>query len=232
MGIEITVNMNKGGKPEMDDKYDDMAEKGRGTDEVMGHLTVGEIVLPVELAQKLEPMLKKEFEAMDLDIEQYTVGHEKNSINPKTGFPEFFFKGVVNAVSSVVKPVASAVGGAINSVTGGAIGKITGALGLTKKPSGPSAAEIAAEEAAIKKLQDEEAALKKVTSETEAQSKALAEQMDKERALAEQQSARFKTESEGIQRESAERRLARLRARKRSGSRPMLSRGVSLKGEA
>lgn len=217
MGIEITVNMNKGGKPEMDDKYDDMAEKGRGTDEVMGHLTVGEIVLPVELAQKLEPMLKKEFEAMDLDIDQYTVGHEKNSINPETGCPEFLkkaFKSVVNTVARVVAPV-------------------TNALGLTKPaPAGPSAEELAAEAAAVKKLQDEEAAIKKATAETEAQSKALGEQMEREKVLAAQQSAKMKTESEGIQRETAERRLARLRARKRSGSRPMLSRGVSLKGEA
>jgi hypothetical protein len=217
MGIEITVNMNKGGKPEMDDKYDDMAEKGRGTDEVMGHLTVGEIVLPVELAQKLEPMLKKEFEAMDLDIDQYTVGHEKNSINPETGCPEFLkkaFKSVVNTVARVVAPV-------------------TNAIGLTKPaPAGPSAEELAAEAAAVKKLQDEEAAIKKATAETEAQSKALGEQMEREKVLAAQQSAKMKTESEGIQRETAERRLARLRARKRSGSRPMLSRGVSLKGEA
>jgi hypothetical protein len=219
MGIEITVNMNKGGKPEMDDKYDDMAEKGRGTDEVMGHLTVGEIVLPVELAQKLEPMLKKEFEAMDLDIEQYTVGHEKNSINPKTGCPEFLKK----FISRVVAPVAQVLN---------VVDKAIGTNLIPDPPKGPSAEELAAEAAAVKKLQDEEAAIKKTTAETEAQSKALAEQMDKEKALAAEQTARFKTESEGIQRESAERRLARLRARKRSGSRPMLSRGVSLKGEA
>jgi hypothetical protein len=219
MGIEITVNMNKGGKPEMDDKYDDMAEKGRGTDEVMGHLTVGEIVLPVELAQKLESMLKKEFEAMDLDIEQYTVGHEKNSINPKTGCPEFLKK----FISRVVAPVAQVLN---------VVDKAIGTNLIPDPPKGPSAEELAAEAAAVKKLQDEEAAIKKTTAETEAQSKALAEQMDKEKALAAEQTARFKTESEGIQRETAERRLARLRARKRSGSRPMLSRGVSLKGEA
>jgi hypothetical protein len=219
MGIEITVNMNKVGKPEMDDKYDDMAEKGRGTDEVMGHLTVGEIVLPVELAQKLEPMLKKEFEAMDLDIDQYTVGHEKNSINPETGCPEFLKKFVRKVTAPVVK--------ALNVVD-----KAIGTNLIPDPPKGPSAEELAAEAAAVKKLQDEEAAIKKTTAETEAQSKALGEQMDREKALAAQQSAKFKTESEGIQRESAERRLARLRARKRSGSRPMLSRGVSLKGEA
>lgn len=217
MGVEITINMGKGEKPEMDDEYEDMAEEGRGGDEVMGHLTPGEIVLPLPLAQKLESMLKKEFEAMDLDIDQYTVGHEKNSINPETGCPEFglgkVFKSVVNTVAKVVSPV-------------------TNALGITKKPSGPSPEEVAAEEAAIKKLQDEEAAFKKQTTETEAQAKALAEQMEKEKVAAAQQTARMKTESEGIQRETAERRLARLRARKRSGSRPMLSRGVSLKSEA
>lgn len=216
MGVEITINMGKGEKPEMDDEYEDMAEKGRGGDDVMGHLTRGEIVIPTDLAEKLKPMLAKEFAAMDYDIDQYTVGHEKNSINPETGCPEFLkklVKSVVNTVAKVVSPV-------------------TNALGITKAPSGPSPAEIAAEEAAIKKLQDEEAAFKKQTTETEAQAKALAEQMEKEKVAAAQQTARMKTESEGIQRETAERRLARLRARKRSGSRPMLSRGVSLKSEA
>lgn len=216
MGVEITINMGKGEKPEMDDEYEDMAEEGRGGDDVMGHLTRGEIVIPVNLAEKLGPMLAEEFAKADMDINQYIVGHEKNIINPETGCPEFFKK--------FVKSVTKAIGGAV--------GTVTNALGITKAPSGPSPAEIAAEEAAIKKLQDEEAAFKKQTAETEAQAKALSEQMEKEKVAAAQQTARMKTESEGIQRESAERRLARLRARKRSGSRPMLSRGVSLKSEA
>lgn len=222
MGIEITVNMNKGGKPEMDDDYEDMAEKGRGDDDVMGHLTRGEIVIPTDLAEKLKPMLAKEFAAMDYDIDQYTVGHEKNSINPETGCPEFLKK--------LVKSVGNAIGGAAKAV-GGAVGSVLGAVGLAPKPKGPSPEEIAAEEAAIKKLQDEEAAFKKTTLETEAQAKALATQMEQEKVAAAQQTAKFKTESEGIQRETAERRASRLRARKRSGGRPMLSRGVSLKSE-
>lgn len=217
MGVEITINMSKGEKPEMDDEYEDMAEEGRGGDDVMGHLTRGEIVIPVNLAEKLGPMLAEEFAKADMDINQYIVGNPKNSINPETKCPEF---GLGKAFKSVTRAVGSVVG------------SVTNALGITKKPSGQSPEEIAAEEAAIKKLADEEAAFKKQTAETEAQAKALSEQMEKEKALAAEQSARMKTESEGIQRESAERRLARLRARKRSGSRPMLSRGVSLKGEA
>lgn len=216
MGIEITVNMNKGGKPEMDDDYEDMAKEGRGGDEVMGHLTRGEIVIPVNLAEKLGPMLAEEFKKADMDINQYIVGNEKNIINPETGCPEFFKK--------FVKSVGKAVGGAVNSVLG--------VVGLAPKPKGPSPEEIAAEEAAIKKLQDEEAVFKKQTAETDAQAKALATQMEQEKVAAAQQTAKFKTESEGIQRETAERRASRLRARKRSGGRPMLSRGVSLKSEA
>lgn len=221
MGIEITVNMNKGNeKPEMDDEMEDAAEAGRNGDDVMGHLTRGEIVIPVPLAEKLGPMLAEEFKKMDLDINQYIVGNPKNSINPETKCPEFGWK---KFVGKVVAPVTKALN---------VVDKAIGTNLIPDPPKGPSTEELAAEAAAIKKLQDEEAAIKKTTAETDAQAKALAQQMEQEKALAAQQTAKMKTESEGIQRETAERRLARLRARKRSGSRPMLSRGVSLKGEA
>lgn len=220
MGVEITINMGKGEKPEMDDEYEDMAEKGRGGDDVMGHLTRGEIVIPVNIAEKLGPMLAEEFAKADMDINQYIVGNPKNSINPETKCPEF---GLKKFVGKVVAPVAKVLN---------VVDKAIGTNLIPDQPKGPSPAEIAAEEAAIKKLKDEEAAFKKQTAETDAQAKALAEQMEKEKVAAAQQTARMKTESEGIQRETAERRLARLRARKRSGSRPMLSRGVSLKSEA
>lgn len=217
MGIEITVNMNKGGKPEMDDEYEDMAEEGRNGDDVMGHLTRGEIVIPVNLAEKLGPMLAEKFAEMDMDINQYIVGNPKNSINPETKCPEF---GLKKAFKSTVK----AIGGAVNSVLG--------VVGLDQKPKGPSPEEVAAEEAAIKKLKDEEDAFKKQTAETDAQARALATQMEQEKVAASQQTTRIRKESEGIQRETDERRAARLRARKRTGGRPMLSRGVSLKSEA
>ena len=67
------------------------AEKGRGTDSVLGHLTPGEIVVPKEMTSDpaIKRALKNAFRRMDVDINQYVVGHESNSINPETGNPEF-----------------------------------------------------------------------------------------------------------------------------------------------
>lgn len=67
------------------------AEKGRGTDRVLGHLTPGEIVVPKEMTSDpaIKRALKNAFRRMDVDMNQYVVGHESNSINPETGNPEF-----------------------------------------------------------------------------------------------------------------------------------------------
>lgn len=93
----------------MDQSMDTMAEKGRGTDDVMGHLTTGEIVVPLPIAQNQQAlaMLTMMFELAGADIEEFTVGNAKNKINPETGHPEFlggFFgniiKGAGNALNS------------------------------------------------------------------------------------------------------------------------------------
>ena len=69
-----------------------MEEAGRGGDTNMGHLTPGEIVLPVEIvsARGTVKKLTEMFESAGLDINEYTVGNEKNKMNPDTGYPEFF----------------------------------------------------------------------------------------------------------------------------------------------
>jgi hypothetical protein len=60
-------------------------------DTILGHLTPGEIVIPKDLIDDEVKMrkLSKMFEEFNLDINQYTVGHETNSINEETGYPEF-----------------------------------------------------------------------------------------------------------------------------------------------
>ena len=72
---------------------DETAEEraGQGEDTILGHLTVGEIVLPVDIVDNELAMRKIQslFEKYDLNVNQYTVGHEDNSINPETGNPEF-----------------------------------------------------------------------------------------------------------------------------------------------
>ena len=79
-------------EPEMDMALEDAEDAGRGGDVILGHLTPGEIVLPVEIAQSPEvaEQLMMVFEEAGMDISQYTVGDESNSINPETGHPEFF----------------------------------------------------------------------------------------------------------------------------------------------
>lgn len=88
---------------------------GRDTDTVVGHLTAGEIVIPAELAR--EPEAQKIINALfanaQIDVNEFTVGHQANKINPETGYPEFFkiksiFKPITSAISSVAKAIGLA----------------------------------------------------------------------------------------------------------------------------
>lgn len=84
-----------------------IAKKGRGTDTVLGHLTKGELVIPREMlaSKELKKVLKKAFDAAEVDMDAYVVGNAKNSINPETGHPEFFFKKVKKFVKRTGKKV-------------------------------------------------------------------------------------------------------------------------------
>jgi len=66
-------------------------QAGRGGDTLLAHVTPGEVVVPMELIGNEIAMrkLRSLFEKHDVDMDQYTVGHESNSINPETGNPEF-----------------------------------------------------------------------------------------------------------------------------------------------
>lgn len=77
-----------------------IAKKGRGTDTVLGHLTKGELVIPREMlaSKELKKVLKKAFDVAGADMDAYVVGKAKNSTNPETGHPEFFFKWVEKKV--------------------------------------------------------------------------------------------------------------------------------------
>tara|TARA_R100001594_G_scaffold71902_1_gene106464 strand:- start:5021 stop:6304 length:1284 start_codon:yes stop_codon:yes gene_type:complete len=80
------------GEAPMEDMGDALADEGRQGDAIVGHLTPGEIVIPLELANNLEVLetLEDLFADNQVSIDQYTVGHEANSINPETGMPEFY----------------------------------------------------------------------------------------------------------------------------------------------
>lgn len=60
-------------------------EQGRGGDRLLGHLTPGDVIIPRgRMSEELRSLL-----APYLDLDTYTAGNEKNSINPITGLPEF-----------------------------------------------------------------------------------------------------------------------------------------------
>ena len=111
-------------------------DEGRATDTVVGHLTIGEIVLPRDLTdnpQVLE-MLGQLFQQAGLDLQEFTVGSPNNKINPETGYPEFFsFKKLFKiaaplALSYFAPGIGSAIGGSL--LGAGAAGSATLGSGL------------------------------------------------------------------------------------------------------
>lgn len=112
---------------------DDLAAAGRGTDTVMAHLSLGEIVIPRAMQDdpQFMEMLQQVFQQYGADINEFTVGHEANKINPETGYPEFFLKKLFKRVASIALPVVGGiVGGPIGAAAGGAAGGALGGGGL------------------------------------------------------------------------------------------------------
>lgn len=90
---------------------DNIADKGRAGDRLVGHLTPGDTVIPKEiLTPELRATLRKHFASNKSRVEQYTAGHEENSINPKTGMPEFgFFDSLKKSVTKPFKDIGTLV---------------------------------------------------------------------------------------------------------------------------
>jgi len=82
--------MDMGGMP-IEEDMGELATEGRGGDIVMGHLTPGELIIPVAMMEdpEIARVLEDAFDAFEMDMDRFTVGHENNSINPDTGYPEF-----------------------------------------------------------------------------------------------------------------------------------------------
>ena len=84
-------------------------DAGRGTDTVMAHLSLGEVVIPrsfLDDPQVLE-MLQALFAQNQADLAEFTVGDPANKINPETGYPEFFFKKAFKFLAKAA-PIAAA----------------------------------------------------------------------------------------------------------------------------
>jgi len=80
--------MDMGGMP-IEEDMGELATEGRGGDIVMGHLTPGELIIPVAMMEdpEIARVLEDAFDAFEMDMDRFTVGHENNSINPDTGYP-------------------------------------------------------------------------------------------------------------------------------------------------
>jgi hypothetical protein len=80
-------------------------EMGRATDTVLGHLSLGEVVIPRALLDDPEVLqaVQSIFEAYGVNMGEFTVGDPANKINPETGYPEFFFKKIFRTVKKVLK---------------------------------------------------------------------------------------------------------------------------------
>ena len=63
------------------------ADMGRSGDTTVGHLTPGEVVVPVDL--QTPQLMAALMEALGPDFGRYQVGGDDDSINPQTGMPEF-----------------------------------------------------------------------------------------------------------------------------------------------
>ena len=109
-----------------------MAGFGRNGDTEMIHAEKGEIVIHPKLLEE-NPRLAQEmmdaFSSSGVNLDRYTVGGEANSINPRTGQAEFFFKKFVRGVKKIVKAVAPIV-------VPLAVGFFTGGMGMSLMTQG------------------------------------------------------------------------------------------------
>lgn len=72
--------------------FEALARKGRGGDTEIGHLTEGELVVPVSILARFPEARDALFDAFreaGIDPDRYIVGSEENSVNPETGTPEY-----------------------------------------------------------------------------------------------------------------------------------------------
>ncbi len=121
-------------------------DMGRATDTVLGHLSLGEVVIPRAFLDDPQVMqvLQAIFQAGGANMAEFIVGDPANKINPETGYPEFFkFKKIFRAVAPIALAalapgIGSALGGSIlgagaagsatlgNALIGGGIGALSG----------------------------------------------------------------------------------------------------------
>jgi hypothetical protein len=72
--------------------FEDDEKKGRNGDTKLAHVTVGEIVIPRNLAEDedFRGFINEMFKKNGVDLQEFIVGTEANKVNPETGYLEFF----------------------------------------------------------------------------------------------------------------------------------------------
>tara|TARA_B100000035_G_scaffold1622_1_gene1344 strand:+ start:7182 stop:8453 length:1272 start_codon:yes stop_codon:yes gene_type:complete len=127
MSEQMMMEMGQSDPEAMTQKI--LADQGRYGDQVMGHLAPGEIVIPKKLAQDPELLqtLQEVYDKFGVDMNQYTVGNDANSINPNTGIMEFgFLSDLWGDIKKNAPTIGHIVGFAVAGPPGAAIG---GAIG-------------------------------------------------------------------------------------------------------
>ena len=115
-----------------------LASLGRYEDNYIVHAAEGETVIPAEVFEanpSLKQSLYKQMRAIGIENpERYVVGNELNSINPDTGQPEFFLKGLGKTFKKALPMIGSVVGFALGGPGGAAIGGGLGGLAAGQSP--------------------------------------------------------------------------------------------------
>jgi hypothetical protein len=93
---------------DLEGAMEEAAQKGRGTDDTVGHLTKGEVIIPAQIMSdpKNKQMIADLFKNSGGDLDEFTVGHEKNKVNPETGQPEFVWWVPLVAAAATVYAVS------------------------------------------------------------------------------------------------------------------------------
>lgn len=116
----------------------EMAAKGRFGDQIVGHLTPGEVQVPPQVqTPQLMHMLQQAFAKAGVSPAQFTAGSPDSSHNPATGAPEYSLLAALlpilgGAAGSFIPGIGTGIGAALGGAAGGAAGGLidhTGAAG-------------------------------------------------------------------------------------------------------
>lgn len=110
------------------------ADAGRGTDTVVAHMTLGEVVIPREIMEDPEAAqaIQAVLDAYGVNVREFTVGDPANKINPETGYPEFSLKKKVQKTFKKIAPIALPIlGSLVAPGIGTALGSTLGSAALS-----------------------------------------------------------------------------------------------------